>query len=371
METEPRKAFKDYFDRAAALRLARQVQNTWPAFPEKRFVREAMHGLEALEFHGRVVRFADALRATLPDSVPEALKILTESLPPAMADCEAITDGWLQWPLGQYIADHGVPFFEESMVAMVELTQRFSSEFAVRPFIEAYPERTLARLVELTAHPNPHVRRWCSEGSRPRLPWGRRLQALAEDPTPLWPILEPLKDDPELYVRRSVANSINDIAKDHPEAVVARCRKWQRGAGPERHRVIQHGLRTLVKAGHPEALAVIGYQTPTAVTAAMNIHPRRVSVGGSVECEAVLENSGCRRERLVIDYAVNFVRQGGKTGRKVFKWKVVELEPEQRLAIRKQHSFRPTTVRALYRGRHEFELQVNGQVLAKDAIELS
>ena len=149
------------------------------------------------------------------------------------------------------------------MTAMIELTQRFSSEYAVRPFVERYPEATFKRLLALTDDPSPHVRRWCSEGTRPRLPWGAKLHHLVADPSPIWPILEALKDDDELYVRRSVANNLNDIGKDHAALVVERCQAWLEDGNAQRDWTVKHGLRSLVKDGDPGALAVMGYGPPS------------------------------------------------------------------------------------------------------------
>lgn len=365
-----RKLFKDWFDQGAAQLLAAQVGGAWRHFDRERFVGLAVAGVEALEFHDRIKQFSRALRATLPEPVPQALEILQRSLPPASVDTSVINDGWLQWPVGQYIAEYGTPHFEESMELMLELTQRFTAEFAVRPFLLAYPELTFERLQTLTTHPNPHVRRWCSEGVRPRLPWGRRIPSLLADPGPLWPILEALKDDPDLYVRRSVANNLNDVAKDHPAQVVARCRSWMAGADSERRWVIERALRSMVKDGDPEALAVLGFAPPEKILARLVVSPARIGVGESVECRLSLKNGAKQKQKLAVDYAVGFARKGGKSGRKVFKWKTVTLAPGETVELRKKHPMRRTTVRALYPGVHPVQVQVNGLVLAEGAFLL-
>lgn len=364
MSTE-RKLFKDYFDREAAEKLAEQVSRVWSKFDQKRFVILACQDLNSLEFHPRIRQFSDALRTTLPSSIPQALKILAKSLPPALPDTEMINDGWLQWPLGQFIADHGSNHFEESLACMLELTQRFTAEFAVRPLIEAYPDKTIDRLLAWTNHPNPHVRRWCSEGIRPRLPWGRRLTALIDNPKPIFPILEDLKDDPSEYVRRSVANNLNDIAKDHPEAVIRICRKWLKNASLERKRLIERALRSLVKDGNAQALGLLGFGQTENLTAQLTIQPDRVSIGQKVTCQATIKNEGTQPLELMVDYAVHYVRQREKTGRKVFKWTRLHLKPGEEISLAKQHPFVRTSVRALYPGEHVVELQVNGKVLVR------
>ncbi|MEM6885468.1 MAG: DNA alkylation repair protein [Verrucomicrobiota bacterium] len=360
--TEKGKLFKDWFDRDAATSLAKQVASAYPDFDQKTFVRRATRGLSELEFHARVKHFSEGLAVGLPPA-PEALEILVHSLPDPLPNCEAVTDGWLLWPVGHFIGEYGLDYYAKSMRVMTELTMRFSAEFPVRYFIERYPERTMQDLLKLTSHPNPHVRRWCSEGCRPRLPWGQQLRDLIEDPTPIWPILEALKDDPELYVRRSVANNLNDIAKDHPEQVVRRCRVWMKGASLERAWVVRHGLRSLIKQGNPAALQLLGYGKPDRISGILKIQPDSIWIGESLELKAVLKNAGKCKQSLMIDYAVYYVRQGGKTSAKVFKWKTLELAVGQRVELTKKHPMRQTSVRALYPGQHTVELQINGERL--------
>lgn len=373
MSPPERKAFKDWFDGAAARALADQIGAAWPAFPRRRFLARAARGLDDLEMMARVRRFSDALRATLPAPVPEALGVLTRSLPPPLPDCESPTDGWLQWPVGQFVADHGPGHFEPAMAAMVELTQRFSSEFAVRPFVAAEPDRTLARLLDLTDHPSPHVRRWCSEGTRPRLPWGRRLDALVRDPRPTLPILERLRDDPERYVQRSVANHLNDVAKDHPDLVVDTCRRWLTGGGATEARAwtVRHALRTLVKGGHPGALALLGFGAPPALEAGLRVTPPEVAIGGAVALRLELGlGAGAGVSDLLVDYRVHYRKANGVTSPKVFKWTTLRLAPGERRVLEKRHPMRPVTTRRLYVGQHGVEVLINGSPAARASFTL-
>ena len=368
--TSERKAFKHMIDRVAVRTLAAQIADVHTVFDQAAFVRRATRGLESLELADRVRHVAAALAAMLPTDVPEALDILTRSLPAAAEGSELPMNGFRQWPIGEFIAQHGGDHFDASMHAMTELTQRFTSEFAVRPFVERHASATFERLRELTQHPSPHVRRWCSEGTRPRLPWGAKLRSLVADPSPLWPILEALKDDPERYVQRSVANNLNDIAKDHPALVVARCTAWSKDADDARAWVIRHGLRTLLKAGDPGALALIGFKPPVKLRATLEITPQRVAIGGSVELTAFVETAAARPQDLMIDYAVHLVRKRG-TSCKVFKWRKARLPARGSATFTKNHPMRVTTVRALYPGTHCVELQVNGRRVAEASFDLT
>jgi 3-methyladenine DNA glycosylase AlkC len=367
-----RKLFKDWFDRDAARALAKQVAAAYSKFDQTAFVRRATNGLQDMEFHARVKHFSDALAAGLPP-VPRALDILVESLPQPLPDCDSVTDGWMQWPVGHFIGEHGLDHYKGSMEAMKHLTMRFSAEFPIRAFIERYPEKTMRDLLKLTAHPNPHVRRWCSEGCRPRLPWGRKLRDLVADPSAIWPILEALKDDPELYVRRSVANNINDIAKDHPELVVQRCRQWLKKSErptPERKWVVKHGLRTLLKQGHAGALSLLGYEFPQKIEVKFTLKPAEIRIGEAVELQVSLLNTGKIAQSLMLDYVVHYVRQGGKVSKKVFKWKTLVLESGESVSLVKRHAMKVTTVRKLYAGKHGVKIQINGQGCGEKSFRL-
>ncbi|MCD8483700.1 MAG: DNA alkylation repair protein [Verrucomicrobia bacterium] len=257
-KSEERKLFKDWFDIEAAYLLAEQFYATYPQFDTDRFVETACANLSKLEFYARIRQFAKALRQTLPAEVPDALNIIALSLPPIISGTESTSEGWLQWPVGQWLADYSLEYPDLALDVMLQLTQRFTSEFAVRPFVENYPEKTIAYLLKHTVHPSPHVRRWCSEGLRPRLPWGKVLEVIKLDPTPILPVLEALRDDVDRYVQRSVANCLNDIGKDHPDVLLDLCSQWQKGSNPQRTWIVRHALRSLVKQGNARALESLG-----------------------------------------------------------------------------------------------------------------
>lgn len=366
---EEKKLFKDWFDEEAIDLLIDQVNSAYPKFDSDHFKKIASKDLQSMEMMDRVKQFSNALKATLPSAIPTALEILVKSLPAPMKDCENVTDGWLQWPVGQFIADHCIEYREESMIAMIELTQRFSSEFAVRPFIEKYNDSIVDELLELTTHPNPHVRRWCSEGIRPRLPWGKKLHSLIQDPSPIFPILEKLLDDPELYVRRSVANNLNDIAKDHPQEVIHFCKEWN-DPKPNRQWIIRHALRTLIKSGNPDALELLGYFPPDTIESKLTVDKKRLNIGESISLTLDIGNYSQNAQDLIIDYSICYVRQNNKTSSKVFKWKTLHLEPEKEVRLSKRHPMKLTTVRKLYPGKHKIEIQVNGKTLAENSFVL-
>ncbi|MGR9013070.1 MAG: DNA alkylation repair protein [Gammaproteobacteria bacterium] len=243
--------------------IAHNILLVYPQFDEEPFRQAALDGLEPLGILDRGQHLARALRQCLPKEYASALEILLASLTPPLIQ----TDGlglavFFYLPHVCFVAEYGLEPeehggddpFEISMQAQYELTKRFSAEFSMRPFLIRKQERTLSRLIEWTTDPDPHVRRLCSEGTRPRLPWATRIPAFIANPEPVFPILETLKNDQSLYVRRSVANHLGDIAKDHPEKVFEICESWLNGASNEVKWLIRHALRHPAKKGDKTAL---------------------------------------------------------------------------------------------------------------------
>lgn len=245
--------------------LTHNISGVYPKFDGPTFRRMTQDGLEPLSILQRGQHFARALRAHLPVRYEDAIDVLIRSLtPPLSATDDLGLAVFFYLPHVTFVATYGLDPahnagrdpFEISMRAQYELTRRFSAEFSMRPFLIQWPERTLARLLAWTRDPDPHVRRLCSEGARPRLPWAMRIPAFIKNPRPVLPILEALKDDPDLYVRRSVANHLGDIAKDHPELVFEICDRWLKGASVERKWLIRHAVRHPAKKGVPAALSL-------------------------------------------------------------------------------------------------------------------
>lgn len=366
-----KKLFKDWFDRDAAEMLGRQIKTVYPQFKKAAFINHATKELEKLEFAARVEQFAQSLYKYLPNAPSESLDILKRSLPPAQETCDDVTDGWLQWPIGQFIALFGKDHYDESMQLMIELTKRFTSEFAVRPFVEIYPDRVFKELLKLSSDPNPHVRRWSSEGIRPRLPWGKKLKELIRDPAPIIPVLENLKDDPELYVRKSVANNLNDISKDHPDLVIKFCKKLKKKSTPEREWLIKQALRTLIKDGDPNALELLGFGKLNRIKSEMRLKSNSIKVGEYLQFEINFLNQSSMRQSILIDFAIYYLRQNGSLNKKVFKGTQITLNAGDSLKYEKRFPMKITTVRKLYSGTHKLSIQLNGNELQSHSFELT
>ena len=264
-------------------------------------------------------------------------------------------------PFGLFVAERGLDdaHFDASMKAQYEITKRFTSEFSIRAFFERHPERTLARFREWARDSDPHVRRLVSEGSRPRLPWAGRLRQFQKDPRPVLELLELLKDDESEYVRRSVANNLNDIGKDHPEILIEVASRWLKGASG-RAALVRHALRFLIKQGHPGALKALGYGQKASVTVSGSAAPARVRIGDKVRVTVKVTSRSRRSQRLSVDLSVGYVKAGGSRRAKVFKVSVLELAPRQCVALSKVLSFAQHTTRRHFPGRHPMDAIVNG-----------
>ena len=353
---------KNHFGPDVPPAIARMVQAVHPAFPAAVFVRDCLRGYEALELMPRGRHIAKALRRHLPQNVPQALDILVAAMEqPLQREAAGGMGSFIFMPYGFFVAEHGLDHFEASMRMQHALTQRFTAEFSIRPFLMHHPQATLARLHQWASDPSDHVRRLVSEGTRPRLPWAPRLPAFQADPAPVLELLERLKDDRALYVRRSVANNLNDIGKDHPEVLAATTRRWLQDAPPQRSWLVRHALRWAVKQGAPWALDVLGFGHVSAVTLQHpSIVPARPRVGATVTVGFDLHNPTPQPQDVLVDLQVHYVKANGAASAKVFKLKVLQLEAGDTVHLQKKLSLAEMTTRKHHPGVHRVEALLNG-----------
>lgn len=342
--------------------IAADIAPNHSQFDTASFVADCKNGLEDLELTPRAMHIAEAMHRALPDDFPMAVRILKASLGPELG----AGDGWGMEPLRYFphmyfVARYGIEHFEDSMRFQYELTKRSTAESSIRAFIEAYPERCYQRLMEWTSDTSMHVRRLVSEGTRPRLPWASRLRAFQDDPAPVIRLLELLKDYPERYVQRSVANNLNDIAKDHPDLAVEVCRRWSIDATPDRKWIVRHALRSLVKQSHPGALEVLGYSsTPRLAIADVEFTPPEVALGGKLRFALSLVSDSDQDQRLLVDFAVHFVKADGTRRPKVFKLRELVLSAGSVAQLEGTVSFVEMTTRKHRPGTHMIDLLANG-----------
>ncbi len=354
---------KDILGPAALRVIADAGMAASPRFDRAVFLDTATQGLDALSVMARVRHIADALHSALPGDYPYALVVLRAMGP-------RLTHAFQGFALAEYVARYGLHDVDASMEALADLTRHGSAEFAIRPFLAHDPTRVLAQMRAWTEHPNEHVRRLASEGARPRLPWGTRVPALKDDPTLAAPILERLKADPSLYVRKSVANHLNDIGKDRPDWLVERMAGWSRD-DPRTAWIIRHALRSRIKQGDPAALALVGARADVAVTVTdFTIAPASIRLGETIAITAALTSNAESEQRLVVDYRVHYARANGRTAAKVFKWKSFDLAAGTCVSLATRQVIRDFSTRRHHPGRHEIELLVNGRVMAAAGFDL-
>lgn len=356
--------FKNAFSYQNSRRIAACLRRVHPAFPVTRFIRGLESALAPLELKERVFLLANRLEACLPADPPELFVILVKALAADETDTRGLR-GFLVWPLTEIVARRGLEHFEGAMAALCEMTQRFTAEFAIRPFLRVHRERTLAQLDAWCDHPAAHVRRLVSEGSRPRLPWGGNLPELLDPPQPTLSLLEKLYHDPSDSVRLSVANHLNDFSKHHPALVIETLTRWRNNAPDDARleKLSRHACRTLLKNGHPGALAFHGFGSAKALELeTIELAATSVVLGGHLEYRLVIRNTAGCSLRVMFDYAILHRKANGGLSPKVFKGRTRDLAPGERWEITGRHALKPVTTRVYHSGRHGFEPRLNGRV---------
>ena len=350
---------KDLVDEESVRTIAAALRESLPELDEEAFVKAVFDDEWANRpLKKRIRHIAVTIHSLLPDDYAKALDIVCST-------AETMGQGGIAaWCFNDFVEEYGVEEPDLSLTALEQLTQLASSEFAIRPFLQRYPGRVAEQMLEWAHHDSEHVRRLASEGFRPRLPWGLGVPALKKDPTPILPVLEELRDDPSETVRRSVANNLNDISKDHPEVVVSILRAWG-AASSEARALRKHALRTLLKKGHPGALELLGFSKDVSVSVVgLAVQPKSAAVGEHVYIEFEVVSAGRDVQPVMIDYAVTYQNLSGTGSRKVFKGVVDELEPGQSTSLRRKVSLEPMSTRRILVGPHVVEAQVNGVVHA-------
>jgi 3-methyladenine DNA glycosylase AlkC len=354
---------KDWFNESRYRAIARDLGAVAPRFDRKRFLRSVLDGLEERSLMQRLHQCALAVDAALPGTYRQKVAHLHRLAP-------SIDHEFVSIFLSDFVATFGQDDFDFSMDALRRLTVFGSAEFAVRPFLVADLDRGLAAMLRWTGDPDEKVRRLASEGSRPRLPWGLRLASLVRDPSPTRGILDALKQDVSLFVRRSVANHLNDITKDHPDYVLQRLADWDLDHA-HLEWIARHACRTLIKRGHPGALKLFGFGRKADIEASLNVGPPRIRLGDRLTLQATLSSTSSRPQRLVVDYVIHYVKASGQSSEKVFKWTELELAPKATSHLAKSQVIRDFTTRRHYPGRHQVDLQVNGARIASGSFYLA
>lgn len=358
--------FREVFNPKLVQKLSKLIKVNYSNFDSQNFESDIFKELENLSYGDRAKLIRDNLYKYLPKEFPKAVQILIKSLPPEPKSSEIKGfEGFIIMPLCLYVAKYGLNNPDLSLNALYEFTKRFTAEGEIRVFLQKYPQKTYQFLEKITQDKSPFARRLASEGTRPRLPLSSRLKAYQKDPTPVIKLLDKLKADPNEMVRRSVANNLNDIAKDNPEIVVKTLERWQQEGESLDQKHINHALRTLIKKGYRSALKFLGYQlNPKLKITNFDFKEDSIQTGDYLEFKFQVENKETKNIKILVDYLIDFKKKKGHSA-KEFKLTKKELSPGEILTISKKHSFKAQRNRVFYTGTHFLIVQINGKQIIK------
>jgi len=350
---------KDIYSPSFYENFSQAVAEVHPAFDKRKFI-DAIYkdNFDQKEWKERMKHTTFVLHQFMPQNFPEAVILIDKII--INLKKNKFTEGNLAFIFfADYIEMYGLDDFKTSAKAFVSITQFISCEFAVRPFILKYKEKMIDEMVKWSTHENYHVRRLSSEGSRPRLPWAMAIPFLKKDPTSILPILENLKNDSSEYVRRSVANNLNDIAKDNPQIVLEIAGKWK-GVTKETDAIIKHGCRTLLKQGHPEILSHYGLESTNIELSSFEIKTPVVKIGEYLQFKFYLNNKNIEAKMIRLEYAVHYKKSKGHLAKKVFKISEKIYQPNQLVKVERNQSFKIITTRVFHTGIHQLSIIING-----------
>ncbi len=304
------------------------------------------------ELKQKMHHVTECMHNVLPDSFDESIEILLEAAPEIK--------GWECMTLPDYVEMYGQMFWEKSMSALTEFTKHGSSEFGIRPFLIKEPEKTAAFLEGLTDDENEEVRRFASEGCRPRHPWAMALPLFKKDPSLILPILEKLKNDESEYIRRSVANNLNDISKDNPDTVLEIAEQWY-GKTPKTDWLVKHACRTLLKSGNRRALTIFGFgDSKNLEVSGFQLDKESITLGEKMTFSYLLDVKTVKEAQVRLEYGIYYKKANGSLSRKVWKISEKSFDPGSHM-ITKRHKFIDRTTRKHYEGTHGISIIVNGE----------
>lgn len=354
---------KEMFNRAYFERLGKEVEAAAPKVKRAALLKDLLDGNEGRELNARMRHASNTLRTHLPADFRKSVNVLKDV-------AQRMPKGYTSLLYPDFVGQFGQDDPAFSLDALKHFTSYGSSEFAVREFLRRDMKGTLKVMRAWAEDESEHVRRLASEGSRPRLPWSFRLDAVLKDPKLTTPILERLRADDSLYVRKSVANHLNDFSKDHPKYMIDLLRAWDR-KHPHTAWIAKHASRTLIKAGNVDALSLFAFDSSVKVRVdTLELSPKKLKLGATLEFSFTVTSEAVRSQQLVIDYAIHYRKANGSTSKKVFKLKELELGPKAKASIRKRQRIVDFSTRKHHPGEHVVEVLVNGRSRAQAAFDL-
>lgn len=349
---------KEMFNESYFNKLTEVVKSEYSSLNKKKFKDDLLFELKEKELNERMSHTSTVLGHHLPQDFKKCIDILDRV-------ASKMNTGYTALVFPDFVAKHGMEYIELSLEALKRYTVYGSSEFAIRFFLKKDFEKTISAMNTWAEDKNPHVRRLSSEGSRPRLPWSFKLDEVIQNPHLTRQILVKLKSDPELYVRKSIANHLNDISKDHPEYMIDLVKTWDQ-SNAHTSWIIKHAARTLIKQGHPKALQLFDAHKKARVNLMyFSVKPSKIKLGDKIAIHLGFKSGSKSPQKLIIDYLVHYVKKDGGSLPKVFKWTELTLQPDQEIHLTKNQRIIDFTTRVHYPGRHKIEIQINGRQLSE------
>ena len=338
------------------------IKKHYPKFDKKKFLSLVFDAeFKSRELKEKMWHSTRCLQKILPNDYKEAVDILIK-IAPEVKGFEAMT-------LPDFVEQFGQDNWEVSLRALFHFTKYSSSEFAIRPFLIKDPDRVMTELLKLTESEHENVRRFASEGCRPRLPWAMALPKFKKDPNLILPILEKLKDDDSEFVRRSVANNLNDISKDNPQIALEVCEKWY-GKSERTNWIVKHACRSMLKSGNKRAMVLFGYLDPSQIKVEnLVLDKNMIKIGDNLNYSFQLKVSGNKPSKVRVEYAMDFMKATGKISRKVFMITENTLKSGSH-SFKKKHPFIDMSTRKHHEGEHRITIIVNGEEKAKQSFEV-
>lgn len=362
------------FNKKGVSFIANQIKKVHKPFKEKEFKNQILKKFPELELMERLLWIQENLKIFLPQNYRDAVNILIKSLPPKTDPNK--TDGdfgaFIYGPYGYFVALEGCTEkdLNFSLKALRAFTMRFSAEGPIRYFINEFPKETLKEMHKWATDSHYHVRRLASEGSRPLLPWAKKILI---NPKSAISILDILFYDNTRFVTRSVANHLNDISKINPDLTLSLLAKWKKSkkqSETEMQYITNHSLRTLVKTGNKKALALLGFSTPKIKVSPIKVRTKTVAVGESLIFNFSITSTASISQKLMIDYSIGFKKANGNQSPKIFKLAKKTLKARETITLTKKHSLNLMSTRRLYPGQHSLSLQINGEKYPPTIFEL-
>jgi len=354
--------FKNIYNKKSITKMSVEIQKHCGEFDDKSFLAFCLKDINSLEMKARVIKISNGLCKFMPHDYKKNIKILLKTLKNESCKSNDGLEGFILWPYTQYIETYGLDDFKTSMNALYEITKRYTSEFGIRSFFEAYPKESYKIFDIWIKDESEHVRRLVSEGTRPNLPWGKNISHLEKNLDKNIKILNRLKHDPSEYVRKSVANHMNDISRVDKNLMLKTVKEWSKIDDKNLKWIVKHSLRSLLKMGEPKALSILGYNPKAKISlSSFELSKDQIKMGESFDISFKVLNESNKSEKLMIDYTIHYKKANGLLHPKTFKLKNIELKAKETSAIKKKISFKKVTTRKLYPGEHKINIQINGK----------